>query len=329
LVDLRADKAFVRTHSTDPPRPCRHRSVLRLLVWCLIVVCPVAAVAQQVGGPPPVAKPWDAVLIASFNIQVFGESKMSKPHVVDVLAHVVRQFDVVAIQEVRSKNDQIVPTFVQYVNATGGRYHYIVGPREGRTNSKEQYTFIYDTNRIEVDLSSPGVFPNPTDSLHRPPLCVRFRTRIIPEHMAFTFWLVDTHTDPDEVPQELAALGNVFRTMQTFRQDEDDVIMLGDLNAGPPEFKPLGPIPGLAWAIDGVTTNTRRTKTYDNLVFARPATSEFLGRWGVLDLQQSFGLSEEAALEVSDHNPVWAAFYPAETPRGSQPLASQPTTIRR
>lgn len=328
-MDLRADTGFVCTYSTDPPRPSLHRSVLRLLVWCLVVVCAAAASAQQVGGPPPVAKPWDAVLIASFNIQVFGESKMSKPHVVDVLAHVVRQFDVVAIQEVRSKNDQIVPTFVQYVNATGGRYHYIVGPREGRTNSKEQYTFIYDTNRIEVDLSSPGVFPNPNDSLHRPPLCVRFRTRIIPEHMAFTFWLIDTHTDPDEVPQELAALGNVFRTMQTFRPDEDDVIMLGDLNAGPPEFKPLGAIPGLAWAIDGVTTNTRRTKTYDNLVFSKPATSEYLGHWGVLDLQQSFGLSEEAALEVSDHNPVWAAFYPAETPRGSPPLAAQPTTMRR
>ena len=171
------------------------------------------------------------------------------------------------------------------------------------------------------------MFPYPADRLHRPPLCVRFRTRIIPEHMAFTFWLVNTHTDPDEVPQELAALGYVFRGMQAARPDEDYVIMLGDLNAGPPQFQPLAAIPGLAWAIYGVTTNTCGTKTYDNLVFSLPTTSEYLGRWGVLDLQQTFGLSQEAALEVSDHNPVWAAFYPAEA-QGNQPVALQPTTRR-
>ena len=39
----------------------------------------------------------DAVSIASFNIQVFGSSKMKKPRVMDVLVRVVRRFDVVAI----------------------------------------------------------------------------------------------------------------------------------------------------------------------------------------------------------------------------------------
>jgi deoxyribonuclease-1-like protein len=282
---------------------------------------PLPATAQSV------AKPWEAVLIASFNIQVFGESKLAKPHVMSMLAEVVRQFDIVAVQEVRAKSDQIVPSFVQQINADGSRYHYIVGPREGRTTSKEQYTFIYDTSRIEVDLASPAVFPDPSDRLHRPPMCVRFRTRIIPEQMAFTFWLVATHTDPDEVPQELAALADVFRAMQAARPDEDDVIMLGDLNAGPPQFAPLASIPGLSWAVDGVPTNTRGTKTYDNLVFSLPKTAEFQARWGVLDLQRAFGLSPEVALEISDHYPVWAAFSPAEV-RGPQAVASVPVMSR-
>jgi hypothetical protein len=52
------------------------------------------------------------------------------------------------------------------------------------------------------------------------------------------------------------------------------------------------------------------------------ATAEYTGRWGVLDLQDTFGLSLEKALEVSDHNPVWAAFRPWEAPR--VPLAAQP-----
>ncbi len=284
---------------------------------------PVMARAQ------PVAKPWDALLISSFNIQVFGESKLAKPQVVEILARVVRKFDIVAIQEVRAKSDDIIPRFVQAVNADGSRYHYLIGPREGRTNSKEQYVFVYDTTRVEVDASSAGVFPDPSDRLHRPPMCARFRTRIMPAQAAFTFWLVDIHTDPDEVPQELAALADVFVAMQSARPDEDDVILLGDLNAGPPEFHSFQKIPGIGWAVSGTTTNTRRSKTYDNLVFARPATAEYLGAWGVLDLQSTFGLPLDNALEVSDHNPVWAAFYPCET-RGPQapPLAAQPTTIR-
>ncbi|MFH1265684.1 MAG: hypothetical protein ABIK89_08135 [Planctomycetota bacterium] len=45
---------------------------------------------------------------------------------------------------------------------------------------------------------------------------------------------------------------------------------------------------------------------YDNLVFDARATGEFTGHSGVLDLMAEFGLTEEHALEVSDHFPVWA-----------------------
>jgi exonuclease III len=157
----------------------------------------------------------------------------------------------------------------------------------------------------------------------------RFRTRVIPAELAFTFWLVNIHTDPDEVPQELDALAGVFQAMQAARPDEDDVILLGDLNAGPPEFGSFRRIPGIGWAVAGTTTNTRRTKTYDNLVFAQPATGEYLGHAGVLDLQNSYGLSPDQALEVSDHCPVWAAFYPAEArPQGLPAMAGQPPVRR-
>ncbi|NBW96940.1 MAG: endonuclease/exonuclease/phosphatase [Planctomycetia bacterium] len=297
-----------------------------LAALCLVAVAPRPASAQTVG---PAPKPADAILVASFNIQVFGESKLAKQQVVEVLARVVRRFDIVAIQEVRAKSDEIVPSFVRAVNADGSRYSHVIGPRQGRTVSKEQYAFIYDTNRIEVDPSSVGVVPDPQNKLHRPPMHARFRTRINPVEMAFTFWLVDIHTDPDEVPQELDALVGVFQGMQAARPDEDDVILLGDLNAGPPEFKAFQRIPGVAWAVSGVPTNTRRSKTYDNLVFARPATAEYLGGWGVLDLQSTFGLPLEHALEVSDHNPVWGAFYPAEVRgQGLPPMAGAPPVRR-
>ena len=300
-------------------------------VWVAVALlcAPITAARGQQPPAGPVPKPANAILVASFNIQVFGESKLSKPPVVEVLARVVRNFDIVAIQEVRAKSDEILPAFVRAVNADGSRYQHVIGPREGRTSSKEQYAFVYDTNRIEVDPSSLGVFPDPQDRMHRPPMYARFRTRITPAAMAFTFWLVNIHTDPDEVPQELDALTGVFQAMQAARPDEDDVILLGDLNAGPPEFGAFRRIPGIGWAVSGMTTNTRRTKTYDNLVFAQPMTGEYLGHAGVLDLQNSYGLSPDQALAVSDHCPVWAAFYPAEArPQGLPAMAGQPPLVR-
>lgn len=272
---------------------------------------PVPAAAPA----PPSGKPTDSILVASFNIQVFGEAKLAKPQVVDVLTRVVRRFDVVAVQEVRAKSDSVVPTFVNAINADGSRYQYVIGPRLGRTSSKEQYTFIYDSTRIEVDPSSVATLPNPGDKLHRPPLRARFRVRTNPPEAGFSFWLVDIHTDPDEVPQEVDALADAFVSMRSVIPDEDDVILLGDLNAGPPQFGRIKQIPGIGWAVSGTTTNTRRSKTYDNLIFDRTATTEYTGRWGVLDLQETFGLPLDKALEVSDHNPVWAAFSPWEAQR--------------
>ena len=273
---------------------------------------PAAPVAAPASGPAG-GKPTDAITICSFNIQVFGESKIAKPQVVDVLAKVVRKFDIVAIQEVRAKSDSVIPQFLSAINADGSRYQFVIGPRLGRTVSKEQYTFIYDSTRIEVDPSSVGTSPNPGDRLHRPPLHARFRVRANPPESGFSFWLVDTHTDPDEVSAEVNALADVFMEMKALRPDEDDVILLGDFNAGPPQFGKIKQIPGVGWAVSGVTTNTRRSKTYDNLIFDTRTTTEYTGRWGVLDLQNTFALSIDKALEVSDHNPVWAAFRPLET----------------
>ena len=45
----------------------------------------------------------DYIKVASFNIQVFGQSKINKPDVMDILSRIIKKYDVVAIQEVRSK----------------------------------------------------------------------------------------------------------------------------------------------------------------------------------------------------------------------------------
>ncbi|MHB0956661.1 MAG: endonuclease/exonuclease/phosphatase family protein [Pirellulaceae bacterium] len=253
-------------------------------------------------------KPGDVIRIATYNIQVFGVSKMAKTSTIDILAKIVRHFDIVAIQEVRAQDDAILPNFVAAINADGSRYNFVIGPRLGRTVSTEQYAYIYDTDRIEIDHSSVGTMSDPTDLLHREPLVARFRTRANSTAIPFSFWLVNVHTDPDEARSEVDVLARAFQVMQTARPDEDDVILLGDLNASEHQLGQLAQVPGIVWVVSGTTTNTRRDKMYDNILFSRSATTEYTGRWGVVDVQSVFGLTQEQALEVSDHFPAWAEF---------------------
>lgn len=267
------------------------------------------------------ARTGDTVRIASFNIQVFGTSKLQDARVMDVLARTVRQFDAVAIQEVRAVDDTVLPRFVELINADGSHYDYVVGPRLGRTSSKEQYAVVFDASRIEVDPSSVYTVPDPEDRLHREPLVARFRVRGVPPAQAFTFSLVDIHTDPDETAAELDALADVFTGVQQNGSGEDDIILLGDLNVDDYHLGRLGRLPGLTAVVTRTPTNTRRNAQYDNLLFDQRATTEYTGRWGVLDLAAEFHLSTEDALKVSDHCPVWAEFRSYEASGG--PLAAQ------
>jgi deoxyribonuclease-1-like protein len=262
------------------------------------------------------------IRIASFNIQVFGEKKISKPRVCSLLAEVIRNFDLVAIQEIRSKQE-ILPQFVDAINATGRRYDYVVGPRLGRTASKEQYALIFDTATIEVDRGALYTVGDPDDLFQREPLVGWFRVRGPPPDQAFTFSLVDIHTEPDRASQEVDSLADVFRAVRDDGRGEDDVILLGDLNSDDHHFGRLAQIPHIRWAISGVATNTRGNKLYDNIVFSDTATTEYTGRSGVFDTIREFNLTMEEAIEVSDHMPIWGEFSVYEGGQGSR-VATRP-----
>lgn len=255
----------------------------------------------------PVQRSGDTIRIGSFNIQVFGNNKLGKPEVVDILARIVRRFDVVAIQEIRARDQDLIPQFVELINQAGRNYDYVLGDRQGRTNSKEQYAFIFDRASVEVDRLQVYSIDDPDDLLHRPPLVAMFRVRGPPASEAFTFTLINVHTDPDEVAQELEVLDDVYRIVQNDGRNEDDVVMLGDFNASDRELAGLGQA-RLAALIEGIPTNTRGTAQYDNILISEAATVEFTGRAGVLDFIREHNLSLEQALEVSDHLPVWAEF---------------------
>lgn len=269
-------------------------------------------------GPAPAAgRPY--VRIGSFNIQAFGPSKRSKPEVMKRIARIVREFDVLAIQEIRSKDQTLLPSLVSLVNQLGEaydgrRYGYLLGPRLGRTTSKEQYAYIYDIARVAPSEKFVYTLPDKYEDFHREPYVARFEFIGTPPggREPWTFTLINIHTDPDETGWELNRLDDAFRAVQRDGSGEDDYILLGDFNASDTGLLELGEMRHVLAALHNVTTNTRRTKMYDNIVFDRTKTSEYTGSSGVYDFAAEFGLTEREALEVSDHLPVWADFYAGE-----------------
>ncbi|MBI1248573.1 endonuclease/exonuclease/phosphatase [bacterium] len=266
--------------------------------------------------------PGDTIRIASFNIQVFGQSKMDKPDVMQILTKVVKSFDIVAVQELRSAEQDVIPRWLEMINADGENWGALVGPRLGRTVSKEQYVFLYNKGTIEFVEKSDFTINDPMDLLHREPYVASFRAIAKPGVQPFTFTLINIHTDPDLVETELDALGEVYEVVCQANPNEDDVILLGDLNTDYTHFGQLGRIPGIFAAIQGTPTNTRKSKSYDNIVFEPRHTAEFTGQAGVFDLISAYKLTEEKALDVSDHFPIWATFSTQEFTGGA--VASAP-----
>jgi len=58
----------------------------------------------------------ETLRIGAFNIQVFGVTKASKPEVMDILADIIRTYDIIAIQEIRDASQIALSSLVDLVN---------------------------------------------------------------------------------------------------------------------------------------------------------------------------------------------------------------------
>lgn len=259
----------------------------------------------------PFARQGNTIHIASFDIQAFGPAKFGKPLAIKVIVDLLRKFDVVALQGVRSDRDDQLPRLVELLNATGRHFDFVIGPRQGQEGAEEQFAILFDAASVAVDRTTVCTVTDPGHRLTFAPLLASFQVRGPKDDEAFTFTLVDVNVAPERRDTELSALADVCRTV---RRDgiegrvEDDVILLGNFNADDQHLGMLGDLPDTTTAISSVPTLTRGTRMCDNILFNRRATVEFTGRAGVVDLMHDFNISMSQALEVSDHLPIWAEF---------------------
>lgn len=287
---------------------------------------------QPSATPVPLNPDIETVRIAAFNIKALSAGKLRQPDIAEILVDVLRRFDVLAIQRIRSDDQPAMPMLIEQLNAGGQQFDFILSEPRVTTSGADMFAYVFDRGTVEADVRGAYTVNDPHNVLHRPPLVCAFRVRGPPKNEAFTFVLINVHAGPGEIRAEKNVLVDVYREVRRHSGGEDDIVMLGELRGGDQQADAWDSLPGGRFLLGGVPTDVARTTPYDNILLHQRSTTEFTGRAGVFDMMQEFDLTPDEALRISDRLPVWAEFTAYEQgllPRAGAQRPSKPVPTRR
>eukprot|EP01094_Clydonella_sp_ATCC50884_P020800 TRINITY_DN4398_c0_g1_i1.p1 TRINITY_DN4398_c0_g1~~TRINITY_DN4398_c0_g1_i1.p1 ORF type:complete len:705 (-),score=279.31 TRINITY_DN4398_c0_g1_i1:272-2212(-) len=231
---------------------------------------------------------------------------MEKSGVPEVLADVLRRYDIVLFQEIRDSSQTAIFELVDLLNEEApGDYSVSVSERLGRTSSKEQYAFVYRVGKVA--LISAGLYSDPGDVFEREPYFATFRTQA-----DFEFTLVGLHSKPDDAVAELNRMGAV-RDHVADLTGNDNIVLLGDFNADcdyvrASEFADISIFNDdtlhtyIATGVDTTTGNSHCA--YDRFVVTQSVHDKVIAA-GVFHFDTELGLSSALTSDVSDHYPIY------------------------
>lgn len=85
-----------------------------------------------------------ALRIGAFNIQSFGDSKVSDPACGSVIAQILAGYDVALVQEVRDPDLSAVSALMEQIHSVSKHeYGFVSSKPLGRDQYKEMYLFVY------------------------------------------------------------------------------------------------------------------------------------------------------------------------------------------
>ncbi len=283
----------------------KHLAFTIIVLFLLIPKCKEATEPTE----PILADNEEEITIASWNLKNFGQTKLNDSARIDVIVSVLKKYDIIAIQEVQDVSLALPTELIAKINASGENYKVVSSERVGRGNRKEQYLFIYNDDVIDFISGTTGYGIEPNDEFAREPFYSMFKAG------NFDFYLMTIHTDPDDVDVEIPAMKVAYEDLQDKTTDEDDIILLGDLNAKAP-----GVTAGSYITMDSIAlisnsvftikeeTNTRGGKAYDNIIFQGNYTAEYSDSSGVYAFWTDYESTEDDGFKISDHRLVWAKF---------------------
>ncbi|XP_053481180.1 deoxyribonuclease I-like 1-like [Ictalurus furcatus] len=257
--------------------------------------------------------------ICSFNVQSFGEAKANNKRVMGILTKIISRCDLSLIQEVRDSKGKAIPALLMNLNRfeKSNVYTHLESQRLGKNAYKEQYVYIYRKDVLQVQEQVyyhelKQVEFNDTETFSREPFIIRIHS---PTTFVKNFIIIGHHSCPRKAMNEMEELFEVFQVVRN-KWKTENVMLLGDLNAdcGYVTIKGLKKLrlrndPKFLWLITDEQDTTVRDKThcaYDRIiVHGKTLISGIVPDSAQpFNFKREFSLSEQEALEVSDHYPV-------------------------
>ncbi len=240
--------------------------------------------------------------LASWNIQDFGRSK-DKEEMLLIAQH-LREFDLVAIQEVVSNNSsgpKAVARLADELDRMGHDWDYrISDPTDSPGSKTERYAFLWKTDRVKL-LGKTWLESSLPDTVFREPYLARF------EFNGDSILIASFHArrGADRPEEEVPLLARLID-----RYPKETLIFVGDfnLNDSHPAFDRMKQ-KGYKPAFKNQPTSLRQTCTdryfSGNLdhIFLPPSIR--LLRSGIVDTVGECA-NLKMARALSDHVPLWA-----------------------
>ncbi|XP_023567181.1 deoxyribonuclease-1-like 2 [Octodon degus] len=255
-----------------------------------------------------------ALRIGAFNIQSFGDRKVSDPACGSVIAQILAGYHIMLVQEVRDPDLSAVTVLLEQINSESKHeYSFVSSKPLGRDHYKEMYLYIYRKDAVSVVETYQ--YPDPEDVFSRDPFVVKFS---IPSCAAKELVLIPLHAAPHQAVTEIDALYDVYLDVIN-KWGTDDMLFLGDFNADCNYVRAqdwaairLRSSEVFKWLIpDSADTTVGNSDcAYDRIVVCGAHLRRSLKPHSaaVHDFQEEFGLDQAQALSISDHFPVEVTF---------------------
>ncbi|KAG3258997.1 deoxyribonuclease-1-like 2 isoform X1 [Ictidomys tridecemlineatus] len=277
-----------------------------------------------------------ALRIGAFNIQSFGDNKVSDPACGNVIAQILAGYHIMLVQEVRDPDLSAVSALMEQINSVSKHeYSFVSSQPLGRDQYKEMYLFIYRcacglqgggmqgqgggsadrrfsaSRKDKVSVVDTYQYPDPEDAFSREPFVVKFS---VPATAVKELVLIPLHAAPHQAVAEIDALYDVYLDLID-KWGTDDMVFLGDFNADCNYVRAqdwaairLRSSEVFKWLIpDSADTTVGNSDcAYDRIVVCGAHLRRSLKPQSasVHDFQEEFGLDQAQALAISDHFPV-------------------------
>lgn len=246
--------------------------------------------------------------IATWSLQGFLTEQLANDATQENLVRVVRQFDLIALQQVTTKQRDLLPRMLRAINAGDPRYDYVIGKPTGPPDQSTTLAFIFDKARLQVDRSQTYSVADPENLMTFDPLVAWFRALGPSPDAAWTFSMVNIQIDLAKAREEVSLISSIMASVRFDGRGEDDVVLAGLFQADDAYLLPTVGGNELQLAVRDASTDVLGEHQISNLLVDHEATSEFVGRGGVFDFLRVFNLGLDEATAVSSQLPVYAEF---------------------